>query len=478
MAELQRQGKDRYFAEGLLIQDVPTAQYEQTRQQLRDLVQSYSRDELIDQEARAPQDAGEGFHRGEPQGEGQAPEGAASLDSQGEEKALEDAEPFDPTADELLGGEPPDEVLGDELTAMVSADTARAMVGKILSGRYKLGEQIGQGVSHVWLATELSIDEPCVVKAVVGERKCVRLRREVHFGLTCKRVPGIVRVLSHGQDSSQGIGWFVMDYVDGMTLGQRIEQGGVLGWEEAVRIGRQAAETLAGIHAHHIIHRDIKPSNVFLGRTGEVWVLDLGIAKGIGKKQITENGRQLLGTVPFLAPEQYLTPADVDVRADVYALGQVLCYALGGEAALPNGPAADYDEFVAKRRKLGDVMPSLPKALVDVLERACHPDPAKRYQTMAEFLRALLELLEAPKRAAEAEERAKHEAEEAAERAKLRRHRRVFGGLAAGFALGMLALGFGLPHRIRMAFSKAPAKWALAEAREKLGLTTTAAKTL
>ena len=95
----------------------------------------------------------------------------------------------------------------------------------------------------------------------------------------------------------------------------------------------------------------------------------------------------------------------MDVRADVYALGQVLCYALGGDAALPpDEPANSYDEFVSRRRNLGDVMPSLPKAVLDVVEKACHPDPAQRYQTMAEFVRALVELLEAPKRAAEAAE--------------------------------------------------------------------------
>ena len=149
------QGKERYFAEELRIQRSPVNR-EEVRHLVHELTRMYT--------------APEGLEPEEPSQEAQAmQEGPTAQDDEEPHTSGAPDESSTEATDVLLGGEPPDEELDDDLTPLVAADTAYELAGKVLSGRYRLGERIGQGVSHVWLATDTHTDEPRAVKAVVGK---------------------------------------------------------------------------------------------------------------------------------------------------------------------------------------------------------------------------------------------------------------------------------------------------------------------
>ncbi|MGO9528696.1 MAG: protein kinase domain-containing protein [Verrucomicrobiia bacterium] len=179
--------------------------------------------------------------------------------------------------------------------------------------------------------------------------------------------PNIVSVHDFGQ--TDGLFYFVMEFVDGMNLRQLLDTG-KLSPKEALAIVPQICDALQYAHDKGIVHRDIKPENILLARDGTVKIADFGLAKlvGLEAKDLTiTSARDVIGTPHYMAPEQIEHPQDVDHRADIYSLGVVFYQMLTGE--LPIG------RFAPPSRKV-----QIDVRLDQVVLRALEKEPARRYQ--------------------------------------------------------------------------------------------------
>jgi len=208
-----------------------------------------------------------------------------------------------------------------------------------LADRYRIEGELGSGgMATVYLAEDLKHPRKVAIKvlkpALAESLGHDRFLREVEIvaGLTH---PNILKLIDSGE--SDGLLFFVMPYVSGETLQDRIRRGGPLPVEEALRIAREVADALAYAHENGVIHRDIKPSNI-LFEAGHAVISDFGVARAVGAAGGTEATATgiAVGTPKYMSPEQ-ATGGEVDGRADIYALGCVLWEMLAGGAPF-DGP--------------------------------------------------------------------------------------------------------------------------------------------
>ncbi len=201
--------------------------------------------------------------------------------------------------------------------------------------------------------------------------------------------PNIVRALEHGV--SEGRPYLVMEFVEGESLGQRLDRVNRLPEAEAVRIITEAAQALHQAHQRGLIHRDVKPDNIMLTPDGQVKLADLGLVKEIdGDLNLTRTGRGL-GTPHFMAPEQFRNAKNANVRCDIYSLGATLYMMVTGQ--MPFAACPPLDAFM---KKLKDDLPA-PRKLVPALSEqvdhairlAMAADPERRPASCQEFLEDL-----------------------------------------------------------------------------------------
>src|SRR3989442_156563 len=209
-----------------------------------------------------------------------------------------------------------------------------------------------------------------------------RLRREVQAVRQLSH-PNIVAVYDVVDDGPWS--FVVMEYVPGPDLAVRVRQRGPLDADAAVRLARDVTAALAAAHRHGILHRDVKPQNILLAPDGRARLTDFGSARLAGQETVTQTGG-LVGTADYAAPEQ-LAGGRGDARADEYALGVTLYYALTGElpARAPvRGADAGRDGHRPRRRR-----PEVPGWLDDVVGRSTMPDPDDRFPAIALVAEAL-----------------------------------------------------------------------------------------
>src|SRR3989441_26618 len=210
---------------------------------------------------------------------------------------------------------------------------------------------------------------------------------EIAAGLTH---PHILPLYDSGE--ATGLLYYVMPYVEGETLRNRLDGAGQLPLAEAVQITREVADALSHAHSHDVVHRDIKPENILL-EAGHAVVSDFGIARAItaaGGGKLTGTG-VAVGAPAYMSPEQAAASARVDERSDIYSLGCVLYEMLAGEPPY-TGPSAQV--VIAKR--FTDPVPSVrrlregvPPAIDAAVSRALAKSPADRVGTAAPFAGAL-----------------------------------------------------------------------------------------
>jgi serine/threonine protein kinase len=215
-----------------------------------------------------------------------------------------------------------------------------------------------------------------------------RFEREASMGLKLDH-PGIVKV--HDLVIDGGNLALVMDLAEGRPLSEVIgKETGPIPWERAWPMFKQMLEAVAYAHEHNVVHRDIKPENVIVSPSGQLKVLDFGIAKDMeGGKTKTGTG---MGTVDYMAPEQYTDAKSVDQRADIYALGMTLYEMLAGR--LPwESSATEFQVMTVKSRgdfpPPTDFYPEIPERIVQVVKSATAVKPAKRIKSVAAFVSAL-----------------------------------------------------------------------------------------
>jgi hypothetical protein len=261
--------------------------------------------------------------------------------------------------------------------------------GTLLRGRYEIVREIGRGgYSIVYQARDRDVGGNVAVKLLVPPPATAhlareRLRREVHAvrGLSH---PNIVAVYDLLDEESWS--FIVMEYVAGSDLHVRVRDRGPLSADEAVRVGRDVAAALGAAHRRGILHRDVKPQNILLDTDARARLTDFGSAKLDGQLGITATGG-LAGTLAYAAPE-VLAGRRGDARADLYALGLTLYYALTGE--LPGSPSAHLPPSpVPEGFRPASLAPGCPLWLDDVIARATAASAEDRFPTASALDEAL-----------------------------------------------------------------------------------------
>jgi serine/threonine-protein kinase len=271
-----------------------------------------------------------------------------------------------------------------------------------LAGRYTIERQIGAGgMATVYLGHDVRHRRPVAVKflnpelgAVVGAE---RFASEIQLTANLQH-PHILPLFDSGEASlpgytpGHGLLFYVMPYVDGETLRQRLTRERQLSIDEAVRITRAVASALDYAHRHGVIHRDLKPENILL-HDGEPLVADFGIALALSNaagERITQSGISL-GTPQYMSPEQAAGDRQLDARSDVYSLGTVLYEMLAGEPP-HTGPTvqAVISKVISEpARPIEQLRHTVPEYVNDALEEALAKVPADRFATAGEFSAAL-----------------------------------------------------------------------------------------
>ena len=254
-----------------------------------------------------------------------------------------------------------------------------------LAGRYSLERELGRGgMGVVYLAREVQLDRSVAIKLLPPElaadpRLRDRFMREARMAARLSH-PYIVPIYS--VDEIGGFVFYVMAYVDGETLGQRVAARGALAPHEATRILREVAWALAYAHAQGIVHRDIKPANILLERgTERAMVMDFGIARLAQTTGETAVG-ELLGTPEYMSPEQ-ASGETLDGRSDLYSLGVTGYFALTG--ALPftatTAQAVLAQHLTKAPPSLSATGRGVPRSVAHVIDRCLQKDATARFAT-------------------------------------------------------------------------------------------------
>ncbi len=264
-----------------------------------------------------------------------------------------------------------------------------------LRDRYECIRELGQGgMATVYLARDVRHRRQVALKVLRPELAAVvgaaRFLREIETAANLQH-PHILPLFDSGE--AGGLLFYVMPYVEGESLRDRIDREKQLATDAALEIAAEVAGALEAAHAKGIVHRDIKPENIMLSG-GHAMVADFGIATAVdvaGESRLTGTGLAV-GTPAYMSPEQGSGERTVDRRSDVYALGCVLYEMLAGEPPF-TGPTA---QAIIAKRFSGDVpsvrrtRPSVSETVDRLISKALAPVPADRWPSAEAFARAIV----------------------------------------------------------------------------------------
>ncbi|MFN2602552.1 MAG: protein kinase [Gemmatimonadaceae bacterium] len=273
-------------------------------------------------------------------------------------------------------------------------NTAPIAKSTMVGGRYQIEHEVGRGgMAVVYRAQDTRHDRPVALKVMHPEIAAVlgtqRFFQEIRLAARLNH-PHIVAL--HDSGEVDGTLFYVMPFIEGNNLRDRMDREGRLGADEAIALARQIASALDYAHNLGVVHRDIKPENVMLTQ-GEALVTDFGIAKAVsdaGGSNLTRTGIAI-GTPAYMSPEQAAGETELDGRSDEYSLACVLYEMLTGE---PPFIASTPQALIAKRftdtpRNVSAIIPAIPEYVSQAVRRALSRDAHDRFSTSAEFATAL-----------------------------------------------------------------------------------------
>lgn len=272
-------------------------------------------------------------------------------------------------------------------------------IGRKLDGRYEITELIGVGgMADVYKATDILEDKTVAVKILKTEfadnEEFVRRFRNESKAIAVLSHPNIVKIFDVG--FTEKIQFIVMEYIDGITLKEFMEQQGVIKWKDCVHFITQILRALQHAHDRGIVHRDIKPQNIMLFSDGTIKVMDFGIARFAREEGKTISDKAI-GSVHYISPEQ--ARGDVtDEKSDIYSVGvmmyEMLCGVKPFDGDNPVSVALMHMQNEAP--PLRSVNDSVPEGLEEIVIRAMQKDAPKRYQSASEMIKDIEEFKKNP----------------------------------------------------------------------------------
>src|SRR3954468_7427764 len=251
-----------------------------------------------------------------------------------------------------------------------------------LAGEYSLERELGRGgMGIVYLARDVQLNRDVAIKVLPTELASTPAARE-RFVREARMAAGLSHphiVPIHRVGEAGGFVFFVMSYVEGETLGERLRTKGPLPPAEATRVLREVAWALAYAHGRGIVHRDVKPDNILLeAGTGRALVTDFGIAYGGKDPGPDTDPGKIMGTAHFMSPEQAASEP-LDGRSDIYALGVVGYLAVSGRLPFesPSVPALLVRQATEAAPSVTHAAPGLPPALAQAIDRCLERDPSR-----------------------------------------------------------------------------------------------------
>ena len=281
------------------------------------------------------------------------------------------------------------------------AVNADALIGKTLDGRYKVESTLGAGgMGMVFKGLQTSVQRPIALKTLHPQLAMAptffeRFKREAEIASRLHH-PNIITIFDFGK-TPEGLCYYVMEYLEGESLRQRVKGQGPLTLREASAIIEQCAAGIAHAHHQNVVHRDIKPHNIMLSAVDGneyVKVLDFGLVKAVEQEEeehLTSTG-QVLGTPQYMPPEQAGGEA-VDQRSDLFSLTGVFFYCLTGHS--PYGANSVRKALTLSLQ--GNVPPvatyrqgaPVPEAIDKLIVKGLRPEKEDRFQTCEDFVQAL-----------------------------------------------------------------------------------------
>ncbi len=261
-------------------------------------------------------------------------------------------------------------------------------------GHYDLLEKVAEGgMGTVYKGRDRRNGQVVAVKVVpphIASNPVYLKRFEQEYNAArALNHPNMVRAIDFGREA--GTPYLVMEFVEGESLGQKLERDGRMDEAEAIRISAQVAQGLDRAHELGLVHRDVKPDNILLTPGGDVKVTDLGLVKEVdADSNLTRTGRGL-GTPHFMAPEQFRNAKNADARCDIYSLAATTYMMVTGELPFDsNGPLEAWMKKVKNDIKPpAELAPELSPWVDRAIRRGMSPDPAERPASCREFIAEL-----------------------------------------------------------------------------------------
>ena len=261
--------------------------------------------------------------------------------------------------------------------------------GKRLDGRYEIREIIGVGGMAVVYKAYDNIDDRIVAIKILKDEYLTNEELKRRFKNESKAIavlshPNIVRV--YNVSFGDRLQYIVMEYVDGITLKEYIEQQGVINWKEAVHFVGQILAALQHAHDKGIVHQDIKPQNIMLLQDGTIKVTDFGIAR-FSRADVNTISDKAIGSVHYISPEQARGEM-TDEKADIYSVGVVMYEMLTGQLPFQGDSAVSIALMQVQKDPIRprEIFPTIPLGLEQITMRAMQKARQSRYRSAAEML--------------------------------------------------------------------------------------------
>src|SRR5262245_51083119 len=274
--------------------------------------------------------------------------------------------------------------------------------GAVIGGRYRLLTLIGEGgMASVWRAEDETLKRAVAIKVLFlrshrdPQSVIDQFLREARLAASVQH-RNVIHTVDFGVTEDH-MPFMVMELLHGESLADRMLRSPALRMDEVVYIANLTLRGLAAVHEAGIVHRDLKPQNVFLQRDAEAMfpkILDFGISRSLvsgPQSAIATQQGLIVGTPEYMAPEQARGEADIDRRADIYAMGAIIYEGITGRVPFESGSLAELIVKIVTTRPptLREVRADVPELISDCVAQAMSPDREERFADAAVFRRAL-----------------------------------------------------------------------------------------